>query len=515
MELQIERVGRSQFLVYQMQPDEELDEIGLGMIENNKISGILPITQNHIDEESKLSFNITSQVSLEQLVRGMVSRKKILTVFISICDTFLEAENYMLEDDFFLMEKKYIYTDPSNGRANLVYFPVLREAEPINLRYFFRDLIHSIQSNPNENCDYVEKVVSFLDSEESFDLRKFRELVYDLRLNEGRLNGPTGYGSSEFSPMGGGSGFGYGTNAQNGGGGQPYNMGQQDPDDPYSSIGGGSDINYEYPSNNSDDQYEYETEPVKKKSLFGGLFKGKKKEKKEKKPAKEKKSIFGRKKEPEYEEEMSSLGFEVPGQDNYPGGGGNIGFEVPPAGGDAGRYQAPFDDQQRVVKQPWGTGKQKRAVNQILDTDFAGGGSPDDEGGGYTIMGEENKRGEEVIPAGPIEELPYVPPEVPPAFRHSAILTRVSTGERKEVAGNMIRIGRQRDAVDFMITGNKSVSHTHASIVRGADGNYYLYDLQSKNHSYLNGERLVSGRDYLLHNNDRIRLANEEFVFTE
>ena len=106
MELQIERVGRSQFLVYQMQPDEELDEIGLGMIENNNISGILPITLNHIDEERKLSFNITSQVSLEQLVRGMVSRKKILTVFISICDTFLEAENYMFEDDFFLMEKK-------------------------------------------------------------------------------------------------------------------------------------------------------------------------------------------------------------------------------------------------------------------------------------------------------------------------------------------------------------------------------------------------------------------------
>ena len=504
MELQIERVGRSQFLVYQMQPDEELDEIGLGMIENNNISGILPITLNHIDEERKLSFNITSQVSLEQLVRGMVSRKKILTVFISICDTFLEAENYMFEDDFFLMEKKYIYTDPSNGRANLVYFPVLREAEPINLRYFFRDLIHSIQSNPNENCDYVEKVVSFLESEESFDLRKFHELVYDLRLNEGSLNGPTGYVTGGFSPMGGGPGFGYGTNSQ-----------QYPNTDPYSSIGGGSDINYEYPSNNPDDQYEYETEPVKKKSLFGGLFKGKKKEKKEKKPAKEKKSIFGRKKEPEYEEEMQSLGFEVPGQDNYPGGGGNIGFEVPPAGGDAGRYQASFDEQQRVVKQPRGIGRQNRAVNQILDTDIGGGGSPDDEGGGYTIMGEENKRGEDVIPAGPIEELPYAPPEVPPAFRHSAILTRVSTGERKEIAGNMIRIGRQRDAVDFMITGNKSVSHTHASIVRGADGNYYLYDLQSKNHSYLNGERLVSGRDYLLHNNDRIRLANEEFVFTE
>ena len=154
-------------------------------------------------------------------------------------------------------------------------------------------------------------------------------------------------------------------------------------------------------------------------------------------------------------------------------------------------------------------------MNQILDTDFAGGGSPDDEGGGYTIMGEENKRGEEVIPAGLIEELPYASQEVPPAFRHSAILTRVSTGERKEVAGNMIRIGRQRDAVDFMITGNKSVSHTHASIVRGADGNYYLYDLESKNHTYLNGERLVSGRDYQLHNNDQIRLANEDFIFTE
>ena len=515
MELQIERVGRSQFLIYQMQPDEELDEIGLGMIENNNISGILPITLNHIDEERKLSFNITSQVSLEQLVRGMVSRKKILTVFISICDTFLEAENYMFEDDFFLMEKKYIYTDPSNGRANLVYFPVLREAEPINLRYFFRDLIHSIQSNPNENCDYVEKVASFLDSEESFDLRKFRELVYDLRLNEGSLNGSTGYVTGGFSQMGGGPGFGYGPNSQNGGGGQPYNRGTQDPDDPYSSIGGGSDINYDYPAHNPDDPYEYETEPVKKKSLFGGLFKGKKKEKKEKKPAKEKKSIFGRKKEPEYEEEMQSLGFEVPGQDNYPGGGGNIGFEVPPAGGDAGRYQAPVDEQQRVVRQPRGIGKQKRAVNQILDYDTPGGGIPDDEDGGYTIMGDEDKRGEEVFPAGPIEELPFAPQEAPPVFKRSAILTRVSTGERKEVAGNMIRIGRQRDAVDFMITGNKSVSHTHASIVKGADGNYYLYDLESKNHTYLNGERLVSGRDYQLHNNDQIRLANEDLIFTE
>ena len=75
--------------------------------------------------------------------------------------------------------------------------------------------------------------------------------------------------------------------------------------------------------------------------------------------------------------------------------------------------------------------------------------------------------------------------------------------------------GEPEDAVDFMITGNKSVSHTHASIVRGADGNYYLYDLESKNHTYLNGERLVSGRDYQLHNNDQIRLANEDFIFTE
>ena len=80
MELLIENAGRSTFLVYKMRENDELDSIGLGMIENNSISGILPIALNHYDDDRRLSFNISSQISLTKLLMGKISRKKILTI---------------------------------------------------------------------------------------------------------------------------------------------------------------------------------------------------------------------------------------------------------------------------------------------------------------------------------------------------------------------------------------------------------------------------------------------------
>ena len=177
MELLIENAGRSTFLVYKMRENDELDSIGLGMIENNSISGILPIALNHYDDDRRLSFNISSQISLTKLLMGKISRKKILTIFISICDAFLEAEDYLLEEGYFLLDKDYIYTNASNGAANLIYFPILRDCEPVDLPAFFKELIFSIQSDPDENCDYVAKIINYLNGSPQFSLADFKKVT--------------------------------------------------------------------------------------------------------------------------------------------------------------------------------------------------------------------------------------------------------------------------------------------------------------------------------------------------
>lgn len=75
-------------------------------------------------------------------------------------------------------------------------------------------------------------------------------------------------------------------------------------------------------------------------------------------------------------------------------------------------------------------------------------------------------------------------------------------------------IGRNREAVDYCETGNQNIGRVHAKIIR-QNGVCYIVDLESKNGTYLNGERLPSNEPYPLNFKDKIRLANVEYTFDE
>ncbi|MEW6573236.1 MAG: FHA domain-containing protein [Bacillota bacterium] len=75
-------------------------------------------------------------------------------------------------------------------------------------------------------------------------------------------------------------------------------------------------------------------------------------------------------------------------------------------------------------------------------------------------------------------------------------------------------IGRKREAVDYCEAANKNIGRVHAKIVF-TEGVYYVVDLESKNGTYLNGERLLSNRQYPLKFGDKIRLANVEYLFDQ
>jgi len=75
-------------------------------------------------------------------------------------------------------------------------------------------------------------------------------------------------------------------------------------------------------------------------------------------------------------------------------------------------------------------------------------------------------------------------------------------------------IGRNREAVDYWEADNPSIGRVHAKIIR-QDGAYYIVDLESKNGTYLNGERLSSNVPYPLSFKDKIRLANIEYTFDQ
>lgn len=93
-----------------------------------------------------------------------------------------------------------------------------------------------------------------------------------------------------------------------------------------------------------------------------------------------------------------------------------------------------------------------------------------------------------------------------------AYLERRRTGEKGYITKDCYKVGKQREYVDFYIPDNSAVSRSHADVLK-RQGNYYIRDNNSLNHTYVNEKILRSNEEYLLESGTTIRLADEEFVF--
>lgn len=93
-----------------------------------------------------------------------------------------------------------------------------------------------------------------------------------------------------------------------------------------------------------------------------------------------------------------------------------------------------------------------------------------------------------------------------------ASLTRAKTNEKVDIVKQLFRIGKERNKVDYCITNNNSVSRIHADIVF-KNGQYYIIDNNSTNYTFVNGQMIPAKQEIALSDGDRIKLAEEEFVF--
>ncbi len=95
---------------------------------------------------------------------------------------------------------------------------------------------------------------------------------------------------------------------------------------------------------------------------------------------------------------------------------------------------------------------------------------------------------------------------------HYPSLCRVVNDESISVNKPVFRLGKEKSYVDYFVTNNTAVSRSHADIItRGT--RYFVIDLNSKNHTYINGQMIPVQTETQINNGDRLRLGNEEFIF--
>ena len=93
-----------------------------------------------------------------------------------------------------------------------------------------------------------------------------------------------------------------------------------------------------------------------------------------------------------------------------------------------------------------------------------------------------------------------------------AYLIRLSNGKRIPISKKDFVIGKEKDKVDYCISGEPTVSRVHA-LIRNIGGKYYIEDQASTNYTYYEGKQIPEYKAVYLEDGRRFKLSDVEFEF--
>ncbi len=559
MSFTYENQGNNTYLVYKIGASDNVDTMSLGMITNNKIDGIVPTLFTQSDTDRFIKYNISAKVSAKEFLSGVVNKKRLLGVFISVLKAIKSTEEYMIDARRLLIDLEHIYVDVSKCDAMLVCLPLVRQNESVNIPMFFKQIMFSTQFDQNENCDYVAQIINYLNSTPVFSVDAFEKLLMDIdadNLNIAASKAVVGQQkpvqpqsqsqSQQPKPMQPAMNQLKNAQVQTNMPSQGKMQSQRETQSA-NNVVQPNQVNFAVPNMNPQNQNRInnnvqmgtnisgtyvETTSEKQMSMFGLLTHY----------SKENKQIYERQKaQRKAQKEAEKNGAAMPGQNVK---ASNASFAIPgqpqqqrPQSAQAQPQPVmPQQPQQQFVQpqrqftqsnqpqrqfaqpQPMPQAQQKpvqqvqpqSVQNQNTNTGMTGNPSVPPQilenmtkagnFGETTVLGVGSEAGETTVLGTSQAQIikPY--------------LLRIKNNERIELNKPVFRIGKERSYVDYFVSDNTAVSRSHANIIN-KDNDFYIVDTNSTNHTYVNGSMIQSNVETKIEHGTKIRLANEDFEF--
>lgn len=496
MDFSLESQGSGTFLTYRIGEDEQVDEIALGMLANNKIPGLATAAYSQIEGRPVVKYNVSSRIPAKRLMTGVVNKNVLLGIFKGVCRAFSIVEEYMIPENTLVLDLEYIYVDGLTCDALLICRPVLLEDDEYDLRSFFRSVMSSIVFNRNEDLTYVTDIMNYLNGSSDFVIERFEAILNNAGRTggQGRKTVPvtakaehvtyTGTGDKEAQPEVP----------------QPPKVKKKKKTaepvktaEPPETVeepprhGPGAVIVEPIPNTHRQKDYVFD----------GMLIPGQKDDAGPVAPDPEPGPV-----EPDADssQKMSVLyllrHFDSETMAAYKAQQAEQKRKKQAAKDDTKSLKNQKNPKNPKDVQPW--------------TDVARDIPENDWRGGETTVENPPGRREEIRPddvTRGTSDRGASQPDIP------AVLIRGTTGERIEIRSTPFRIGRSKADSDYCIADNKKVGRRHA-VITYRDGGYFVIDQESLNHTFVNGEAIPSKVEYGLNQGDEIRFASEKFQFS-
>lgn len=539
-EFKYENQGASSFLVYQLKEEDVLDNISLNMLTSNKAKGLASTNYMQMDTQRFIRYTITGKITANQFFARPVTKQSFMGIFKGITEAMVSAEEYMLDPACILLDLNQIYTDVSTGETECICLPVENEKEQKDQREFLKSVMFQAQFENPEEGSYVTRILNYLNSIPVFSSLDFLNLLTEMEREGKKDRTPIApaakeslqQGVAEFgnavanSSVGGMAASFFEQSSLSPAGALKQENAEEEaiPDIPVpDDIPKEERISLFYLlqhyNNNRAKEYMAQQKQLKarkealkkielakkggkKKSaasfnLPGGKAKTASAAPKAKKPA------------------SGGFSFQVPGKESGKDKPGEdlsgikslpnapINSQGNPAGNP--KVSAPVGSGMNIPKSNSSAAKgtlQPAKPSPLFSNQQEAVGNGGRNFGDTTVL-HSGFRGEET------SVLNYTKaPDTP----KQPYLLRIKNGERIPITGNIFRLGKEEKFVDYVIHDNEAISRSHANII-SRNGQYFLQDNNSTNHSFLNGQQCVSNVELPLQDKASIRLGNEEFQF--
>ena len=552
-EFKYENQGASSFLVYQLKEEDVLDNISLNMLTSNKAKGLASTNYMQMDTQRFIRYTITGKITANQFFARPVTKQSFMGIFKGITEAMVSAEEYMLDPACILLDLNQIYTDVSTGETECICLPVENEKEKKDQREFLKSVMFQAQFENPEEGSYVTRILNYLNSIPVFSSLDFLNLLTEMEregkkdrtplapaAKESLQQGVAEFGNAVANSSVGGAAasfFEQSSLSQAGALKQENAVEEAIPDIPVpDDIPKEERISLFYLlqhyNNNRAKEYMAQQKQLKarkealkkielakkggkKKSaaslnLPGGKAKTASAAPKAKKPSSGGFSF----QVPGKESGKDKPGEDLPGIKSLPNA--PINSQGNPAGNP--KVSAPIGSGMNIPKSNPSVGSgmnipksnpsaakgtlQPAKPSPLFSNQQEAVGNGGRNFGDTTVL-HSGFRGEET------SVLNYTKaPDTP----KQPYLLRIKNGERIPITGNIFRLGKEEKFVDYVIHDNEAISRSHANII-SRNGQYFLQDNNSTNHSFLNGQQCVSNVELPLQDKASIRLGNEEFQF--
>lgn len=473
MNFTYENQGSYTYLVYDITNEKSVDTMTLGMLTNNNIDGLANTLFTQVDNKKFVKYNVSSKVSVSQFFNGPVNQKRLISVFSGIVKALISAEEYMIDPASVLLDTDYIFADVSTCETVLICLPVIMRDKAENPGDIFKRIVFSTQFDQTENCDYVAKLINYLNSGSVFSLVDFKRVLDEIQNTN---NSPVAKQPEASSA----------------------NKETIQPEEKMSTSINTPHI-IETPAMQVA-QAAQQCPVVKVTPQIKSLNRARSSIKEENSNAKNQISLMtllthfskdnlelyrSQKKEKQAKPTVSKAS--------------NVSFAVPGMSSSQQKVKEKIDidnaPAKTVTKSDDLPKLQTSFVPSVAATTFSA------NFGDTTVLNPSVAIGETtVLGTNEIVEL------------NQPTLVRIKNNERIKVNKDIFTIGKEQSYVDYLINDNPAISRSHANILSEVN-EYYIIDTNSTNHTYVDGQMIQSNAKIKLHDGSKIKLANEEFEF--